>query len=107
MNRLTLKRTSALYGVPWWTVSKDYVVLDEGLIIGRIICGHAGPKDKRWSWIIHTHGPQSVNDTGYSPSRRHAVAAFRARLVAWLESKDLRANCVGGPFPLPAPAEQT
>jgi len=83
MNRLTFKRTGALYGVPWWTLSKDYLVLDEGLIIGRIICGRAGPKDKRWSWIILTHGQQSVNDTGYAPSLRHAMAAFRAR---WLRS---------------------
>ena len=62
MNRLTFKRTGALYGVPWWTLSKDYLVLDEGLIIGRIICGRAGPKDKRWSWIILTYGPRSVNN---------------------------------------------
>jgi hypothetical protein len=79
MNRLTFKRTGALYGVPWWTLSKDYLVLDEGLIIGRIIRGRAGPKDKRWSWIILTYGPRSVNESGYAPSFGDAMAAFQAR----------------------------
>jgi hypothetical protein len=47
MNRLTLKKTSALYG-RWSFNSKDYVVLDAGLIFDRIRWSHSAPKKRRW-----------------------------------------------------------
>ena len=86
MNWLTLKKTGALYG-RWTFNSKDYVVLDAGLIIGRIHWIHSAPKNRPWFWAINTRGPQSVYDTGYSLSRRHAMAAFRARWSRSLNRK--------------------
>ena len=87
MNRLTLKKTASLYGKVWTFKSKDYVVLDAGIIIGRIVWSHSAPEGRHWLWTINTRGRRSSYDFGYSPSRRQAMVAFKARWSRSLNRK--------------------
>jgi hypothetical protein len=54
----------------------DYVVLDDGRMIGRIFLQPQAPEGRPWFWTI-----TSPVIPGYSATREEAMADFKAR---WL-----------------------
>ena len=80
MSQLTLATTRRYFG---FGNSNDYVVLNGGRVIGRIMLH---PQEAQpWFWTITAVGhPPSVYNKGYSATREHAMADFKAR---WLASK--------------------
>jgi hypothetical protein len=79
MNELRLAPTSKYFGIGG---SDDYVVLDGGRVIGRILLHPQGPECRPWFWSITAiEYPPSVYNKGYSSTREQAMADFKAR---WL-----------------------
>jgi hypothetical protein len=79
MNELRLAPTSKYFGIGG---SDDYVVLDGGRVIGRILLHPQGPEGRPWFWSITAiEYPPSVYNKGYSSTREQAMADFKAR---WL-----------------------
>jgi hypothetical protein len=77
MSTLTLATTSRYFrsGGP-----DDYVVLDHGRVIGRVMLHPRAPYRHPWFWITAVEFP-SVYSKGYSETREQALADFKAR---WL-----------------------
>ena len=60
----------------------DYVVLDGGPVIGRIMLHPQAPDGHPWFWTITDPDiPPSLDKRGYSATREEAMADFKAR---WL-----------------------
>jgi len=56
----------------------DFVVLDGGRVIGRIMLQPQAPGSRSWSWTITAPDiPPSVHNRGYSQSREQAMADFK------------------------------
>jgi len=82
MMTLILKKTAAAMSGEW--SDNDYVVLDGGKVVGRIMLHPQAPQGQPWFWTItELKFPPSVHNHGYSATREQAMADFRAR---WLNA---------------------
>jgi hypothetical protein len=80
MGQLTLATTRRFFG---FGNSNDYVVLNSGRVIGRIMLHPQGPEGQPWFWSITAIDfPPSVYNKGYSATREQAMADFKARRLA-------------------------
>jgi hypothetical protein len=61
-------------------IQMNYVVLDGGRVIGRIMLHPQAPEDQPWFWTITAleYHPLSIT-RGYSPTREQAMADFKVR----------------------------
>ena len=81
MNSLILKTTRSQYGKPF-NDADDYVVLNDGRVIGRIFQQPQAPQGQPWFWTITAREhPPSIHSRGYSATREQAMADFK---VQWL-----------------------
>jgi hypothetical protein len=61
----------------------DYVVLEGGRVVGRILLHPQGPEGRPWFWSITAMDhPPSVYNKGYSAAREQAMADVKARWLA-------------------------
>jgi hypothetical protein len=73
-----LKPTSKHYHMPW--SDDDYVVLNDGQVVGRIMTHPQAPDGQPWFWSITAREkPPSIQNGGYSATREQAMADFKAR----------------------------
>lgn len=79
MKTLILKKTGAHYHQPW--SDNDYVVLDAGQVVGRIMLHPQAPKRHSWFWTITQGLAPSVYNRGYAATRLQAMTDFKARLL--------------------------
>lgn len=78
---LTLRKTV----IGGRTAPGDYVVLENGRVIGRILAG-AGPNNQpRWKWYININDASRIAN-GWESTFDGAKAAFKA---SWEHSKPL------------------
>jgi hypothetical protein len=69
--RLILKRA------PIGPNLEDYDVLEDGVVVGRILfISAAGPADRQWMWASGHNGDIARAAHGYEPTREAAMAAF-------------------------------
>ena len=81
MQTLILKKIANHFGSPWTAEDKDYVVLDAGQIIGRIMLHPQAPSGNPWFWTITAQGLIATDGRGYATTREEAMADFKTR---WL-----------------------
>jgi hypothetical protein len=80
MTTLILKKTASHYGGDW--SDNDYVVLDGGKVIGRIMLHPQAPQGQPWFWTITALDRKpSAYDRGYSATRQEAMTAFKTQWV--------------------------
>ena len=60
----------------------DYVVMDDGQCIGRIMLHPQAPKDLQWFWTVTACETPPSHNKGYSATREDAMADFKARRTA-------------------------
>ena len=77
MKSLILKKTASHYGGEW--SDNDFVVLDSGKVVGRIMLQPHAPKGQPWFWTITAHKRRRYG-RGYAGSREQAMADFK---TAW------------------------
>jgi len=79
MKKLVLKTIRSHYGQPWWP-RDDFVVLDAGIVVGRIMLHPQAPKELPWFWTITAvEAPPSTHNRGHAATRERAMADFKAR----------------------------
>ena len=77
MTELKLARTQKYFR---FGDENDYVVLDGGRVIGRIMLHPQGPTERPWFWTITDPDLKaSIDNRGYSSTRDDAMADFKAR----------------------------
>ena len=56
---------------------QDYDVLEDGVVVGRILfISAAGPADRQWMWASGHNGDIRRAAHGYEPTREAAMQAF-------------------------------
>jgi hypothetical protein len=70
MNPLILKKIASHYGSPWTAKDDDYVVLDAGQVIGRIMLNQHAPRGHLWLWTITARAVIAMDARGYATSLR-------------------------------------
>jgi hypothetical protein len=75
MPSLILKRASASRPSGQWR-DDDYDVLEDGVVVGRIMLSPAAPKDLPWMWASGHNGDIRGAAHGYEPTREAAMGAF-------------------------------
>ena len=79
MVNLFLSQTSKYFG---FGDEDDYVVLEGGRVIGRIMRSPQAPAEQQWFWsITDPNMKPSIGNRGYSGTREEAMADFKARLL--------------------------
>jgi RimJ/RimL family protein N-acetyltransferase len=78
MKTLILKKTRQHYRQPHWP-HNDFVVLDAGKVVGRIMLHPQAPEGHRWFWTITASFEPSVYNRGYATTRLQAMLDFKAR----------------------------
>jgi hypothetical protein len=80
MNDLSVVTTRKYFGFGSFD---DYVVLDGGRVIGRIVRLPNPPKDQPWFWAITAADKTpSVRNKGHAATCEEAMADFKARWFA-------------------------
>jgi hypothetical protein len=80
MANLRLAPTTRYFGIG---DANDYVVLDGGRVIGRLMLHPQAPEGHPWFWgITAMEKPRSVYNKGYAATREQAMADFKARWLA-------------------------
>ena len=79
MKTLILKKTGAHYRQPW--SDNDYVVLNAGQVVGRIMLHPQAPRRHSWFWMITKGLAPGVYNRGYAATRLQAMTDFKARLL--------------------------
>ncbi|MGA9036454.1 MAG: hypothetical protein WB505_12670 [Pseudolabrys sp.] len=78
---LILKTTRSQYGSPF-NDSNDYVVLNDGHVIGRIMLQPQAPQGRPWFWTItDMEYPRTIHSRGYSATFEEAMKDFKTQ---WL-----------------------
>ena len=73
---LILKRASASRTSGQWK-EDDFDVLDDGVVVGRIMKTAASPVDAPWLWTLaFGHHEDRTPTHGYAETREAAMAAF-------------------------------
>jgi hypothetical protein len=73
---LILKRASASRPSGEWG-EDDYDVLEDGVVVGRIVKAAAAPVGKPWMWtVLFGHHEDRMPTHGYAETREAAMAAF-------------------------------
>ena len=81
MNSLILKTTRSQYGSPF-DAKNDYVVLNDGRVIGRMFQQPQSPQGCPWFWTITAREhPPSIHSRGYCATREQAMEHFKTQ---WL-----------------------
>lgn len=70
---LTLRKTV----IGGKTAPGDYVVLEDGKMIGRILSGHGRGNQPRWNWHVNINDPTRTAN-GWESTFEEAKAAFKA-----------------------------
>jgi hypothetical protein len=75
MSPLILKRAKASRSSGEWR-DDDYDVLENGVVVGRIVLEPAAPAGRQWGWASGYNGDIKRARDGYEPTREAAMAAF-------------------------------
>jgi hypothetical protein len=74
--QLILKRASASRPSGEWR-DDDYDVLEDGMVVGRIMLTPAAPESRQWMWTLaYGYHDDRTPTHGYEPTREAAMAAF-------------------------------
>jgi hypothetical protein len=77
---MTLMRAASYFGEPWSDVEDDFIILNNGYVIGRITL-YPELEGKCWFWTITDRWRNALQSFGYSADRDEALEEFRAQ---WL-----------------------
>lgn len=75
-----LQRAADYFGEPWTDVENDFIVSNNGYVIGRITL-YPQLEGKCWYWTITDRWRNALRNFGYSADRDQALEEFKAQ---WL-----------------------